>query len=92
MVAKLMTSVRYACISKTPPSSSISATDQAVHPFDYPQPVIMAIKNSIPAMLPKNEVTQILAMSRTVHRRCKAAVSINCEMSASSIKFGAPPP
>ncbi len=41
----------------------------------------MAMKNSIPARLPRNEVTQILAMSIKVHRRCRNAVIMNYERS-----------
>lgn len=41
----------------------------------------MAMKKSMPARLPKNETTQFISRSMTVHRRCRKAVDMNCEMS-----------
>lgn len=48
------------------------------------QPVMIAMKNSIPARFPKNETTQILLRSRRVTLRCKNAVIMNYTRFSSS--------
>ena len=45
------------------------------------QPITMAMKKSVPARLPKKEVTQTLARLMSEDRRCSKAVNINYAIS-----------
>ena len=50
----------------------------------YLQPVMIAMKKSIPAKLPRKEVTHMLAISMMVQRRCRKAVIMNYLTSATA--------
>ena len=79
-VAKLIVSALYMGSEKTPPSVCSQSSDRVLTDELNVQPVIIAMKKSMPARFPKKEINQILRTSKMLTRRCRKAVVMNLEM------------
>ena len=73
--AKARASVRYAPVSKVPPSRTCQQSSvDPNRPWEI-HPVSTAMKNNAPARFPKKLTTHVLTRSRTLHRRCRSATT-----------------